>query len=122
MNYKAAKEILCNAQLAPEVLQAVEVILDTSARFQRALALASRYIDTGDDCPFCNVLPNMQVWKECGRSVCGHIGPECWQRYFRERSRSEQVCRVCGYTDDSEALKSEWVEDDLCNRCAERAK
>lgn len=122
MNYKTAKETLCNTQLAPEVLQAVEIILDTASRFQRALALASRYIDDRDDCPFCNLPENMQVWKECGQSACGRIGPECWQRYFRERARSERVCRVCGYTDDSTGLKSEWVEDDLCNRCAERAK
>ncbi len=122
MNYKTAKEMLCRIQLEPDVAQAVGIILDTSARFQRALALASRFIDDRHDCPFCNLPENLQAWKECGQSVCRHIGPECWQRYFRERARSEKVCRVCGYTDDSAGLKSEWVEDDLCSRCADRAK
>lgn len=119
MNYKTARETLYNTQLEPFVAQAVGLVLDTADRLQRALALASRTIDDYLDCPFSNLAKNMQVWRECGKSACGHTGPECWQRYFRERARSEQICRVCGCTENN-AFKDgcDWAEPDLCSVCA----
>lgn len=117
MNFKQAKETLYNTQHEPEVAEAIGIVLDMAERLQRALALASRTIYDKDDCPFTCVSVS---WPECGKPSCGYRGPECWQRYFRERARTEKICRVCGYTEDNAGLECTWVEDDLCNRCAEK--
>lgn len=117
MNLFKAKEVLYNTQHEPEIAEAIETVLDMADRFQRALALASRIIYEENDCPFTWVQVS---WRECGRQNCGHNGSECWQRYFRERARTEKICRICGYTEDSTGLKCTWNEDDLCNRCAEK--
>jgi hypothetical protein len=117
MNYRQAKEILYNTQHDPEIAEAVGIVMDMADRLQRSLALACRRIYAENDCPAtCVPMP----WPECGRQSCGYRGPECWQRYYREKARTEQVCRVCGYTEDNAGLKCTWVEDDLCSRCAEK--
>ncbi len=117
MNFKQAKEVIYNAKLEPNAAEAVGVLMDMAERLQRALALASRTIFDKDDCPF-SYFP--VSWPECGRQNCGYKGPECWQRYFRERARTDRICRVCGYTEDNAGLECTWVEDDLCSRCAEK--
>lgn len=123
MNYKTARETLYNTQLEPSVAQAVGIVLDTVDRFQKALALASRFMDDYFNCPFSNLPENMGVWKECGKSACGHTGSECWQRYFRERARSEQICRVCGCTENNACEGGcSWVEPDLCSACARKSQ
>jgi hypothetical protein len=117
MNSKQAKEILYNTKHDPDVAEAVGTILDMAERLQRALALASRQIYAENDCPAtCHPMP----WPECGKPICGRRGPECWQRFLRERARNERVCRICGYTDKSDGLKCTWVEDDICSRCVEK--
>lgn len=119
MNFRTAKETLNNTRLDPDIAEAIGVILDTTERLQKALALASRTIFDWNDCPATSV---GLLWTECGKNICGRRGPECWQRYLRERARSDQICRVCGYTDDNAGLRCTWVEADLCSRCAELRK
>ena len=122
MNYKAAKETLYNTQLEPLVAQAVGVLLDTADRLQRALALASHMVDDYSNCPFCFFPENWAGWPECAKTICGYKGPECWQRYFRERARSEQICRVCGCTQDNACEGGcSWEEPDLCSSCAAKS-
>lgn len=117
MNFKHAKEIIYSSRLDAEVAEAVGVVMDMAERLQRALALSSRTIYDKDDCPFSCIPVS---WPECGKQSCGFTGPECWQRYFREKARTEQICRVCGYTEDNPGLECTWVEEDLCSRCAEK--
>ncbi len=63
------------------------------ARLQKAFALACRIL--GDD------------------------GWARWQEHIMERVDGEQVCRVCGCTQDNACLGGCcWVEDDLCSQCA----
>lgn len=70
---------------------------DQINNLQKAFALACRVL--GDEL-------------YCGRW-------ELWQRHILERVEDEQVCRVCGCTQDNACAGGCcWVEEDLCSRCA----
>lgn len=46
---------------------------------------------------------------------------KCWQQYFLDQVANEQVCRVCGCTEDNACQPDScyWVEKDLCSACVE---
>ena len=92
--------------------------------YQKAFALACRFLADSIGCPAiyisdinfseCNgeseQCENKALWK-------------CWQRYFREKVKSEQVCRVCGCTEGNACPGGcWWIEDDLCSECARKPK
>jgi hypothetical protein len=48
---------------------------------------------------------------------------DIWQEEIKERVHTEQVCRVCGCTDDNACSGGcWWVEEDLCSACAGEAE
>lgn len=89
-------------------------------RLRKAFVLACRVIEDSLDCPAADAGAD---WPEC----CGELDQcgdrdkwECWKKYFRERSENEQICRVCGCTQENACDGGcWWVEPDLCSRCAE---
>jgi hypothetical protein len=49
--------------------------------------------------------------------------PQSWQEHLLERAENEQICRVCGCTQENGCPEGcWWVEPDLCSSCAERIK
>jgi hypothetical protein len=87
---------------------------------QKAFALACRILD--DRVRLCPTELFDVEWPECDGEAeqCGDGSIwECWQKYIMERVKAEQVCRICGCTQDNACPGGcFWVEDDLCSECA----
>lgn len=93
-------------------------------KLQKSFALACRFISDNLDCP--KSYTNMD-FRGCNRepNECGHISRrwDCWQRYFRQRVENEQVCCVCGCTEDNACSDGcWWVKDDLCSACNDKKR
>ena len=89
--------------------------------YRKGFALACRFLADNVGCP-ASVSPGVH-FPECNgeEEQCGNEALwECWQRYFQERMESEQVCRVCGCTDDNACPGGcWWVEEVLCSACVD---
>lgn len=88
--------------------------------YQKAFALACRTMGDHIGCPAVYISDIHSPECNGESEQCGNDALwECWQRYFRERVNNEQVCRVCGCTEDNACPGGCcWVEDDLCSACA----
>lgn len=118
-----------NLRLAVSALREVESVrtLDESnheriSALQKAFALACRFLGDQGVCPAVEADAN---FPECNGEMdeCGNYGLwNCWQKYFRERVAAEQVCRVCGCTQQNACPGGcSWVEEDLCSSCTDKA-
>lgn len=86
---------------------------------QKSFALACRFISDYLDCPMTEADANFEFCEDL--IECGIPNNwECWRRYFLEKVGKEQVCRVCGCTQDHACPPDgcSWVEPDLCSSCA----
>lgn len=106
-----------------ESLETGAASIEQVDKLQKAFALICRFISDEMPCP-AEIMG--VAWLECEgeTGTCGDFGQwECWQRYFRERVESEQVCRVCGCTQDNACPGGcSWVEEDLCSCCTPKVK
>lgn len=110
--------------LRPEFTEALRDganAIEQTDKLQKSFALACRILDDEMCCPYY-VFDGID-WPECDGETgsCGDRGKwECWQKYFKERVDAEQVCRVCGCTQNNACPGGcSWVEPDLCSDCAE---
>jgi len=102
---------------------ALSELFDVTAerdKLRKAFALACRIF--GDN--FCCPLETYQErFPGCNgkTKACRDIEEwNCWQRHFLYIADNEQVCRVCGCTEDNACPGGcSWVEPDLCSRCVE---
>jgi nucleoside 2-deoxyribosyltransferase len=105
--------VIKRVRLGPDLITRADV-------FRKTFALACRLISDGH-CP--DVVMGVD-WSEC--EGCSGFGPNswnCWQKYFKERVDAEQVCRVCGCTQDNACSGGcSWVKPDLCSCCADRGE
>jgi hypothetical protein len=89
-------------------------------RTEKAFALLCRELDD-----FSALLPCQIAkigWPECDGEM-GQCGDRpvwaCWQKYIYELVDAEQVCRICGCTQNNACQGGcYWVESDLCSACA----
>lgn len=91
---------------------------------QKMFALACRTLSDTVGCPQMYIedvdIPDCD---ENGEECRKEDQWECWQRYIREKVKSEDVCRVCGCTWNNACPGGcWWVEEDLCSSCAEKMK
>ena len=104
-----------NIQCAGEYQQ---MAIDRSTA-EKAFALACRKLSDDYGCP---AEKNDCDFPECEgeTEACGDAGMwECWRKFFLHTVETEQVCRVCGCTQDNACPGGcYWVEDDLCSECA----
>ena len=94
----------------------------STAAMAKAFALLCRELDDFAGLAPCQV---RQIdWPECnGESEqCGDRPIwQCWQKYILERVDTEQVCRICGCTDNNACPGGcYWAKPDLCSACAEQ--
>lgn len=89
---------------------------------RKAFVLACRFISDNFDCPAADADAD---FPECSGELdeCGNVDRwKCWQRHFLDHVKSEQVCRVCGCTENNacQPYGCSWVEEDLCSACVEK--
>lgn len=94
---------------------------------QKAFVLSCRFLADAIGCPKIHTedaeISNCAVEGENVEKCEKEDQWECWQRYFLERIFNEQVCRVCGCTQENACPGGcWWVEDDLCSSCCEKLK
>ncbi len=83
-----------------------EQLLVKNAVLQKAFALACRMLEDSIGSP--------------AQDDGGDL-PDHWQDNLLNRARSEQICRVCGCTQDNACIGGcYWADTDLCSRCAEQ--
>jgi len=109
------------AQLA-ESQRREQAAVEGEKRMAKAFALLCRELDDFAGLAPCQV---RQIdWPECnGESEqCGDRPIwQCWQKYILERVDTEQVCRICGCTDNNACPGGcYWAKPDLCSACAEQ--
>lgn len=89
--------------------------------YQKSFALACRFLADTFGCPAYTTSAD---FPECsGESdKCENVDQwECWQRYFKEILKNEQVCRICGCTWNNACPGGcYWVEEDLCSACVDK--
>lgn len=113
--YKLENAVIENSEPIRRIKDFVEKNLESEKQYQddvilqKAFALACRFI--GDN--FGS--PNLGSNDEDGEELLS------WQDYFIERVENEQVCRVCGCTENNACLGGcHWVEEDLCSQCVDK--
>lgn len=101
-----------------EALQAGADAIEQADKLQKAFALACRIISDEMVCPVDTFGIS---WPECDgeTGICGDRAQwKCWQKYLQERVESEQVCRICGCTQDNSCPGGcRWVAPGQCSSC-----
>ena len=126
INKALAKNNALNASKVVEVMEERDKAISRAEKaeaerdeLQKAFALACRFIFDKFTCPATDADAN---FLECYGELddCGNVERwECWQRHFLEKVQAEQVCHVCGCTEDNACPGGcWWVEKDLCSNCA----
>jgi hypothetical protein len=90
-------------------------------QLQKAFALACRIIGDNHACPGCD----LEDTDECKRkgSAAALSSWQCWQDYIMGCAETDQICRVCGCTDDNACEDGcSWAEKDLCSSCVGKEK
>lgn len=91
--------------------------------FQKAFVLACRILGN-NYCPAeaYNDIDTKNCPDNCGLPESNESEWNCWQKKILDEVESEQVCRVCGCTQDNACPGGcYWVEEDLCSKCVERS-
>ncbi len=112
-------------KLYEQELEVTGQLRNENADLLKAFVLACRILNDVVGCPAAD-------WDECMQCDAGSYDPEsdidpderhdwvCWQRHVKERVAGEQVCRVCGCTQNNACPGGcYWVEDDLCSACSQ---
>ncbi|QAT49139.1 hypothetical protein EQM14_04760 [Caproiciproducens sp. NJN-50] len=92
--------------------------------FQKAFVLACRFLSDTIGCPkIYTEEEDIQGCTSDGENCEKEDQWECWQHYFLERVSTEEVCRICGCTQDNACPGGcWWIKEDLCSSCYEKLK
>lgn len=95
-----------------------------SKKFQKEFVLACRFLSDTIGCP--KIYAEGVDIPDCaldGENCKRENQWECWKSYFLDRVSKEQVCRICGCTQENACPGGCcWVEEDLCSSCCEILK
>lgn len=90
------------------------------ADLRKSFAFACRMLADINGCPRM-FIENAEI-PDCenDENHCDRLDQwSCWQKFIKQVVTSEQVCRVCGCTENNACPPDgcSWVEEDLCSAC-----